>query len=163
MRKITNIGIEELGKEESDRIYDMVFEEHSDAFHFLAFDRQLTGMSPLGTYLRNYPIILENESKIISDLVERQEVESLYPKAKVSLYPVTKIDESHYSLDMANYVKHFADILELNDTIYKTKYLFVDFGHGADNFDEKLVVDQLCELLTKSKILEAIFIDGPNW
>lgn len=160
MRKIAKNGIEVMSDDEKQRVFDSVYNEHSDDFHYLAFDRQLSGFSPLGTYTQNYPALKEKESEIISALVERQEVESLYPVAKLSLYPVTQVDGAQYSLDMANYEKHFADILKLNDTIYKTKYLLADFGHGADNFDESLVIQQLSELLSKSELLEAIYIES---
>lgn len=159
MRRITKNGIETLSVEEYQQIHNLVYTENSGDFHYLAFDRQLSGFSPLGTFLLNYPDIRDNESEIISELLKRKEVESLYPKAKISLYPVTQIVESRYSLDMANYEKHFADILELNDTVYKTKNLIVDFGHGADNFDESLIIQQLSNLLLKSKLLEAVYLE----
>ncbi|SDY38621.1 hypothetical protein SAMN02910264_02137 [Ruminococcaceae bacterium YAD3003] len=159
MRKITNNGIEKLSKEEHDKILNLVFEERSDDFHFLAFDRQMNGFNPLSVYVGNYPAICERKDEIMAALVGKQEVESLYPDAKLSLYPVTWIDGTEYSLEMTNYEKHFADILELNDTIYKTKNLIVYFGHGAENFDEALVIQKLSELLSKSKMLEAIYIE----
>ncbi len=159
MRKITKNGIEVLSEEENDRIFNMVYEEHSDDFHYLAFDRQLGGFNPLAVFIGKYPDIYTRGDEIMAALLEKQEVESLYPVAKLSLYPVTKIDGPDYSLDMTNYEKHFADILKLNDTVYKTKNLFVYFGHGADNFDESFVIEQLSELLSKSKILEAVYIE----
>lgn len=159
MRQITKNGIDDLSNEENQRIFDLVYNEHSDDFHYLAFDRQLSGFSPLGTYILNFPDLREKEHEIISALLDRQEVESLYPVAKLSLYPVTQIDGSKYYLDMTNYEKHFADILELNDNVYKTKNLFVDFGHGAENFDEALVIQQLRELISKSKLLEAVYLE----
>lgn len=162
MRKITKNGIEKLSKEENDRIFKLVYEEHSDDFHYLAFDRQIGGFNPLAVYTGNYPAICERGDEIVAALVEKQEVESLYPVAKLSLYPVTRIDGPEYSLDMVNYEKHFADILNLNDTVYKTKNLIVYFGHGADNFNESLVIQQLSELLSKSKMLEAIYIEDTN-
>ncbi len=157
MRKITNNGIEVLSKEENDRIFKLVYEEHSDDFHYLAFDRQIGGFNPLAVYAGNFPAICERGDEIMAALIEKQEVESLYPVAKLSLYPVTQIDGPKYSLDMANYEKHFADILKLNDTVYKTKNLIVYFGHGADNFDESLVIQQLSEMLLKSKMLVAVY------
>lgn len=162
MRKITKTGIENLSSEESERIFNLVYKEHSGDFHYLAFDRQLKGFSPLGTFLLDYPDILEKESEIIAALLDRQEVESLYPKAKLSLYPVTKIDGPQYYLDMDNCEKHFADVLKLNDTVYKTKYIYVYFGHGAENFDEALLIQKLSELLSKSQTLEAIYIEDSN-
>ena len=162
MRIITKNGIENLSKEENDRIFKLVYEDHSDDFHYLAFDRQLGGFNPLAAYVEKYPAIYEREDEIIAALVEKKEVESLYPVAKVSLYPVTQIDGPKYSLDMANYEKHFSDILKLNDTVYKTKNLIVYFGHGAENFDETLVIQQLSELLSKSNLLEAIYIEDTN-
>ena len=159
MKKIIMNGIEELSKEENDHIFNLVYEKHSDAFHYLAFDRQLSGFSPLGTYIQNYPELKEKEGEIIAALIDHQEVESLYPVAKLSLYPVTQIDGAQYYLDMVNYEKHFADILELNDNVYKTQHLVVDFGHGAENFDEALVIQQLRELLSKSQILEDVYLE----
>ena len=110
MRKITINGIESLSKEESQRIFDQVYTEHSNDYHYLAFDRQLAGFSPLGTYTLNYPELREKESEIIAALIEKQEVESLFPVARLSLYPVTRIDGPEYSLDLVNYEKHFSDI-----------------------------------------------------
>ena len=162
MRRITLNGIEVLSNEESDRIRKLLCTEHSDDFHYLAFDRQLGGFNPLAAYVGNYPAICERGDEIMAALVEKQEVESLYPVAKLSLYPVTKIDGPEYSLDMANYEKHFADILKLNDTVYKTKYIYVYFGHGAENFDESLLIQKLSELLPKSNTLEAIYIEDSN-
>ena len=159
MRRITKNGIEDLNHEEGQRIFDLVYSENSDDFHYLAFDRQLSGFSPLGSYILNYPALKEKENEIITALLERQEVESLYPIAKLSLYPVTQINDTKYYLDMENYKKHFADILELNDNVYKTKHLFVDFGHGAENFDEALVIQQLRELLSKSSILDVVYLE----
>ena len=163
MRKITKNGIESLSNEEHDRIFKSVYEEPGEDFHYLAFDRQLGGFSPLGVYIHNYPALGENEKEIIAALVEKQEVESLYPVAKLSLYPVTKIDGPEYYLDLDNCEKHFADILELNDTVYRTKNLIVDFGHVANNFDEALLIQKLTELLSKSNLLEAVYIQGPEW
>ena len=162
MRKITLNGIEKIDSKEYDRIFTLVFKEHSADFHYLAFDRQLSGFSPLGTYILDYPVIKAKEDEIMAALVERKEVESLYPEAKLSLYPVTKIDGPEYSLDLENCEKHFADILELNDAVYKTKYLYVDFGHGAENFDEALLIEKFSELLAKSNVLEAVYIEEVN-
>jgi len=159
MRKISINGFEDLSTEDGQRIFDLVYNEHSDDFHYLAFDRQLSGFSPLGTYILNYSALKEKENEIMTSLLERQEVVSLYPVAKLSLYPLTQNDGTQYYLDMDHYEKHFADILELNDTVYKTKNLFVDFGHGAENFDEALVIQQLRELLAKSSILDAIYLE----
>ena len=95
-------------------------------------------------------------------MLDRKEVESLYPRAKISLYPVTKIDGPQYYLDMDNCEKHFADVLQLNDTVYKTKYIYVYFGHGAENFDESFLIQRLSELLPKSNTLEAVYIEDTN-
>ena len=159
MRKITINGIVSLSPEDGESIHNLVYEEHSDDYHYLAFDRQLGGFNPLAVYIGNYPAIYERRDEIMAALVEKQEVESLYPVAKLSLYPVTRIDGAEYSLDMDNYEKHFADILKLNDAVYKTRNLIVYFGHGAENFDEALVIQQLSELLSKSKMLEAVYIE----
>ena len=107
MRKITLNGIEKIDSKEYDRIFTLVFKEHNDDFHYLAFDRQLSGFSPLGTYILDYPVIKAKEDEIMAALVERKEVESLYPEAKLSLYPVTKIEGSQYFLDLENYVKQY--------------------------------------------------------
>lgn len=122
MRKIAKNGIEVLSSEEEHRILELVDTEHSDDFHYLAFDRQLTGFSPLCSYLSKYQDILDKENEIIAALENKQEVESLYPKAKVSLYPVTKIEGPKYYLEMANY--ETAIILEsiLKRHQYYSKY-----------------------------------------
>ena len=77
MRKITNNGVEILSKEENDRIFKLVYEECSDDFHYLAFDRQIGGFNPLAVYAGNFPDICERGDEIMAALIEKQEVEQL--------------------------------------------------------------------------------------
>ena len=127
--------------------------------HYLAFDRQLFGFSPLGSLLNNNVKIQRKENEIIEQLIEKQEVCSLLPHFNVSLYPIKKLSDIEYTIDLKNIDKHFKDILYLNDKVYKTKYMFVDYGHGAENMDKSLIEKYLNELLQKSKFLESIYIE----
>ncbi len=159
MRILTLNSYEKLNKKETARITDLVYEKHDENFHYLAFDRQLTGYSYLGTFVMKNADLVNSEDQIMKSLLERKEVCSLYPKEKLTLYPITPTGlYGKYELILDNINKHFEDILKLNDEVYKTKYLFVDFGHGAENFDEGLIVQKLKDLLVKSNILETIYI-----
>lgn len=159
MRKLTLNSYEKLNKKETARITDLVYEKHDKDFHYLAFDRQLTGYSYLGTFVMKNADLVNNEDQIMKSLLERKEVCSLYPKEKLTLYPVTPTGlYGEYELILDNIDKHFEDILKLNDEVYKTKYLFVDFGHGAENYDEELLINKIKELLRKSKLLEAAYL-----
>ena len=151
MRKLTLNSYEKLNKKETDKIYDLVYENHDKNFHYLAFDRQLTGYSYLGTFVMKNADLVNNEDQIMKSLLERKEVCSLYPITTTGLY-------GEYELILDNIDKHFEDILKLNDEVYKTKYLFVDFGHGAENYDEELLINKIKELLKKSKLLEAAYL-----
>ena len=117
------------------------------------------GFSPLGSFLGDARDILEKEQEIMDSLIEKQEVCSLYPRVNLTLFPIRRIDYERYELELNNISKHFTDILKLNDKVYKTKYLFVDFGHGASNFDQDLLFEMLRNLLRKSDFLEAIYIE----
>ena len=83
----------------------------------------------------------------------------MYPKLKLTLYPLSKINDSSYSIDLDGIDKHFADILELNDKVYKSKFLLVNFGHLPDNFNQELLVTKIIELLEKSLILEEVYFE----
>lgn len=160
MRILTLNSNKRLSQKETDRINDLVYEKHDKDFHYLAFDRQLTGFSSLGTFVMNNEELVKNEDLIMKSLFEKKEVCSLYPKEKLTLYPTQIGDDLYgrYELVLDNIDKHFEDILKLNDNVYKTKYLFVDFGHGAENYDEKLLITKIKELLKKSELLEAVYL-----
>ena len=160
MRILTLNSNKRLSQKETDRINDLVYEKHDKDFHYLAFDRQLTGFSSLGSFVMKNEELVKNEGLIMKSLFEKKEVCSLYPKEKLTLYPTQIADDLYgrYELVLDNIDKYFEDILKLNDEVYKTKYLFVDFGHGAENFDEELIVQKLKDLLVKSNILETIYI-----
>lgn len=160
MYRLTNDDLVVLSEEESRKLFEIVHSKESKDFHYLAFDRQLSGYSPLNVYIHsNNKEVLNDERDIINSLLKRKEVCSLYPKLNLSLYPMTKLNGCDYEIDLDNIDKHFADILKLNDDVYKTKYMWVDFGHGANNFDQELVLKHLRNLLQKSKILEDIYIE----
>lgn len=159
MRQLKINEILELNEEKTREISRLVFEEHSKDVHYLAFDRQLTGFSPLGSFLTKNEKIRENENKIMEIFLEKKEVCSLYPLEFLTLFPIELLNNNEYRIIYDNIDKDFKDILELNDKTYKTKYLYVDFGHGANNFDEELLFKYLRKLLEMSKILEAIYIE----
>lgn len=92
-------------------------------------------------------------------LIKKREACSFYPRLKLTLYPLTKLCGSDYEIDLEYIDKHFEYILELNDNHYKTKFLFVNFGHGASNFNQKLVLEHLDTLLKRSKMLKDIYIE----
>ncbi|MBP5574145.1 MAG: hypothetical protein J6X50_00115 [Bacilli bacterium] len=157
MKQLTLNDCVLLNEQEQKRIENLIG-NHDKNFHYLAFDRQLHGFSPLGSFLGDARDILAKEQEIMDSLIEKQEVCSLYPRVLLTLYPIRRIDYERYELELNNISKHFTDILELNDQVYKTKYLFVDFGHGAANFDQDLLYEMLRNLLRKSNLLEAIYI-----
>ncbi len=162
MRKLTENGIIEA--ENKAPFTHEYIKSHNKDLHYLAFDRQLSGFSPLGYFFYENEDIRSNEKEIIDALIAKKEVCSLYPKAVLTLYPIEKVEEGNgYNIVLENIEKHFADILYLNDEVYKTKYMFVDFGHGANNLQNtdnyNLVLESLRKLKQKSKILQEIFID----
>ncbi len=160
MYKLTKYELIHLSNDERDRIFDRVYNKKDNNYHYLAFERQLGGYSPIHTFISNRDeSIMRNEKDIFETLLAKREVCSLYPRLNLTLYPVTKIENSEYEIDLENIDKHFADILELNDEKYKTKFLFVNFGQGATNFNQKLIIKKLRELYKKSKILQAIYIE----
>ena len=159
MRRLTLTGVETLNEEDSKRIFDEVYKDHNKNYHYLAFDRQLTGFSPLGTFVKDNELIVKNESKIMELLLDNRQVMSLYPLENLTLYPIIKINDVEYEIEFYNADKHFRDIASINDELYKTPYLFVDFGHGANNFNEELILNKLRELLSNCKILKEIYLE----
>jgi hypothetical protein len=80
----------------------------------------------------------------------------------LTLYPIERVETGNgYNLLIENIDKNFEDILLINDKYYKTKYMFADFGHGANNMDNKekfeLVIEHLIKLVKRSKFLEEIY------
>ena len=160
MYKLTKDDVIELNDVEGKAIFDSVYNKPDKNYHYLAFDRQLGGYNPLNVYVTNRDnSVMKDEKDIFESLLVKREICSLYPRLNLSLYPLTKLNGSEYEIDLDNIDKHFQDILELNDKVYKTKYLFVYFGHGASNFNKDLVLTKLRELLEKSKVLENIYIE----
>ena len=156
MKKITKDGLIELTVDQGAKIHELILSHNKD-YHYLAFDRQLGGFSPLGAFLLDDGDIPERE--VINSIIESQEVCSLYPRLKLTLYPFTKLDDGEYNIDLTNIDKHFEDILYLNDKVYKTHHLYVDCGHGPQNFDEQLLIEKLFKLLEKSHLLEDIYFE----
>ena len=160
MYELTKNGVAALNESESKTVDHHVYEEDDKNYHYLAFDRQFGGFSPLNCYVNKHePSLLKKEKAVFTTLLAKREACSFYPTLNLTLYPLTKLEGADYEIDLANVNKHFADILELNDKVYKTKYLFVNFGHGASNFDQGLILGKLGELLKKSKVLEKIYIE----
>ncbi len=160
MYELTKDSVIDLRDEERKAIFEHVYDKPDKNYHYLAFDRQFGGYSPLNVYVTNHDAsIMRNEKDIFEKLLAKREVCSLYPKLNLTLYPLTKLDGSEYEIDLENIDKHFEDILELNDKVYKTKYLFVNFGHGASNFNQELIFEKLRGLLEKSKMLKGIYIE----
>ena len=149
----------EIKTEDLNNVFNDVFENHNTNYHYLAFDRQIAGFSPLGTFVKD-ETIRQNEANIIGELIKRQEVCSLYPKLNLTLYPIQKITNVDYVVDLKNIKKHFKDILDLNDNVYKTKYMFVDYGHGAQNMDKTLVEKHLRALLKKASFLKPFTLNN---
>lgn len=162
MKKITNNG-KDLVKEE-DNFNHEILQSHSKDIHYLTFDRQLSGFSPLGCFISKNSKVRDSEKKIMLALTENKRVCSLYPDELLTLYPIEYVEGGNgYNVLLDNIGKHFDDILHLNDEVYKTKYMYVDFGHGANNLrieqNYTLVLEYLNRLLQKSKVLEKIFFD----
>ena len=92
-------------------------------------------------------------------LLDNRQVMSIYPLENLTLYPIIKINDVEYEIEFYNIDKHFRDIASINDELYKTPYLFVDFGHGANNFNEELILNKLRELFSTCKILKEIYLE----
>ena len=160
MYKLTENGVIELSDAENKNVSDDIYAKKNKDYHCLAFDKQLSGYTPLNTYIvSNNPDVLKDEEGIITSLLERKEVCSLYPKLNLSLYPITKLEGDKFEIDLDNIEKHFADILKLNYEVYKTKYLWVSFGQDVKNFDQGLFLKHLRRLLKESKLLKDIYIN----
>ena len=160
MYKFDKNGFTKLSKAEDDRVFKEIFDDGDKNYHFLSLDRQLGGFCPIGAYVMHVcPCVLKEEKRIYSSLMARKEVCSLFPKVRISIYPLTRLDGPEYELDLKNISKHFNDILELNDNYYHTPYLYFYTGHGAKNFDGELFKKYLLDLLAKSKELRAIYTD----
>ncbi len=139
-------------------------QSHSKDLHYVSMENRLGGFSPLGCFLQNDKDIMEKEGEIMATLIARKEVCSLYPQERLTLYPIEKLNEGGYNVLLENMDKHFADILELNDKVYKTKYIYVDFWQREaknlkDDANFHLMVEYLVELKKKSKYLQEVFFD----
>ena len=159
-KKITENGVVESTEEER-KLIQSELDSHSKDLHYLAFDRQLSGFSPLGAWLNENTEVLSKENEIIESIIEGKKVCSLYPKENLTVFPFQKVENGNfYNIDLTNIDKAFADILDLNDNHYGAKYMVVDFGHTPnnlmDNFD--LIIDWFKKLLKESKILAGIYI-----
>ena len=163
MLELTLNGTKELSAEEHEKIFNDIYNQCNNQYHYLAFDRQIHGFSPLGTYALNYVELRQHENEIIDKLIAKQEVCCLHPIANLTLYPILNYtrggNDYEYDVDIENAKKHFADILTINDNVLKTPYLYVQFGHGPNNLDTKLVYKYLGDMLKKSHCLKRIFIE----
>ena len=150
-----------LSPEEEKAVSESVFHKVDKNYHYLAFDRQLYGFCTIDGYVTiNNPSLKEETEDIFKGLLARREVCSLFKRnINLTLYPLIERNLPDYKIDLENIDKHFEDILELNDEKYETKYLFVDFGHGASNLDKKLILTKLNWLLENSKGLKKIYIE----
>lgn len=154
------IMLSKVSKDAKEKIFDLVYNQKDKNFHYLALDRQLTGFSSLGTYVLKLDDLRENEGKIISSIIEKQEVCTFYPKYNLSLYPFTPCEDgNYYNIDLVNIKKHFADVLEINDNLMKTKHLYVCIGHRANNYSYEIIHPYLEWLLKKSKVLKTIYVE----
>ena len=157
MNKITKNGMIKISEEEKNTV-DNLLSEHSKDLHYLLFDRQLTGFCPVGCFLLDNDEIRSNELTIVNTVITKQRICSLYPKELFTIYPFKETTEGNlYTVDFEHIDRHFDDILELNDNVYKTKYMYVDFGHSANNMNYSLIEKYLRDLIQKSNILEAIY------
>jgi len=172
MIEITKDNIIKLDEVESSKVEALV-KNWDGNVHYLLFDKQLYGFSPVSCYLGAAPeekkdyiynnIICKND-EIFDSIIERKEVCSLYePKGNItlSLYPI-RFTEKGYEILLEKVDGCFNGILELNDDYYKTSVMFVDFGHGADNMDKDMIINKLRELLNKSKVLKNIYLIAPG-
>ena len=160
MQKVTVNGVIEAPESENEIVQNCL-SSHSKDLHYLAFDRQLFGFSPLGSWLSESKNLIGKSEEIFNELCKKREVCSLYPEENLTLYPIIKVEEGNfYNIDLNNIEKNFNDILELNDKHYKTKYMVVDFGHTPNNLNANygLIIESLQSLLKKSKKLEAIYL-----
>ena len=160
MEKVTLSGVERVDVREEEKIKGLI-NAHGKDVHYLAFARQLYGFSPLGTWLSNNAELKDMSDEIINALIGKKELCSLFPKEKLTLYPMKKVAPGDdYYMDLADNDRNFADILYLNDNVYKTEYLAVDFDHleTIQKHDYELIISSLQDLLKKSKKLKEIVI-----
>ncbi len=161
MKKITENGFVEV--EYVAPLTHEYIQSHNKDLHYLSMENGLGGFSPLGSFLGKHKDIMGKEREIMATLIAKKEVCSLYPQERLTLYPIEKLEDG-YNVLMENMDKHFADILELNDNFYKTKYMYVDFWQREakklkDDANFHLMVAYLVALKKKSKYLQEIFFD----
>ncbi len=159
MFKLTKNKFVLLDEEKSSFISKAIFDDYNPNYHYLSFDRQIIGFSPLGSFTSNITDVRDREKEIINKLLTEQKVQNVYPAAKLTFYPLSKIEASQYYLELDNIENHFKDILNLNDNVYKTKNMFVDFGHGATNLNINEILPYLRILLNESTTLKKVYFD----
>ena len=151
MYKLTKDGYIAIKEE-----YDIVDKN----FHYLAFAYHFGGYDPLNEYVTKInPSVSNDEQPIFETLLKKQEVCTLYPMLNLTLYPFKNINDGNFEPDLKNIDKHFADILKINDEVYKAEKMYVHFGQGLTNFNQELVFQKLRELLNKSKYLKDIYFE----
>lgn len=162
---IRKAELKEISQEESKRVRGEVYSVKHVDFHFLAFCKRLKGVAPVEKYLKLYfgdDEIAEIEKNLIREISTKREVCSFYPKADFTVYPWEDYskDESDGQIDVRDMKKHFKDVLYINDSLLKTRYLFVELSHAPQNTDTDAVLVYLWYLLSDSTTLEAVYIDG---
>lgn len=156
--ELTKNGLIHLSEAEEEAVFNRMSVDRD--YHYLSFNLDI-GFNWAGTYaLKCNPSFREDEKNaVIKELIAKREVRSLRDyHINMTIYPITKNEDSEDEIDLENIDKHFDDILKLNDNVYKTKYLIVDCDSGYVHFDQEPVLRKLRELLEKSKILKKIYI-----
>lgn len=158
-------NVVELSQEQADKIYNDVFADKNKDYHYIIFGKDF-GFVPVDSFLSDVEEFKDADksdiyNKLISELSQRKEVCSLYPKANLSIYPWEDYSQTNQTarLDIKNIDKHFADLLYLNDKVLRTPFIYVDFSTAPINFDREFLYKYFRELMEKSAILKHVYID----
>ena len=159
MEKVTLNGVEQISEQEAATMRALI-NAHSKDVHYLAFADKFKAYSSFSCWITRNIAVMSREREIIDDLLEKKELYSVFPDEKLSLYPIEIFSDFSYHADLSNNDKNFERILELNDGVYKTKYLFVDFVDliEINKQDFELIIFSLQDLLKRSKKLKSIYI-----
>ena len=96
--------------------------------------------------------------KIMKRLIKGHVPVSLYPVENVTLYPFISLENHEIEIEPNNIKRNFKIILNYEDIDDKCPYMFVEFGSKIKNANKEVLIDELKDLLTKSKYLQTIYV-----
>ena len=151
------IELSKLSYEETVKIFNEVYEKHSPDFHYLAFYDGIFGFSPLGSYLERKSV-MKDKDKIMRRLMKGHVPVSLYPVENVTLYPFIPLGDHEIEIETNNIKRNFKIILNYQDIDDKCPYMFVEFYSKIKNVSKEALIEELKDLLNKSKTLKTIYV-----